>query len=262
MVDGWLVEAMAAYNAESLENRDGYRGLVHMPGECLEQIVLWSLESLPDEILVGLDTDQQRPHVAEVDEAYQGVEHELELFAGQGFVLTEPTIVNRGDSFSVHHVPEEWTDGIFTETRGPRGGRFVHWLHTHPNAVAIPSAQDADAAQYTLGVDMILGIQFSPEGPLPWFEDAEGVRRQLQPDEVAARDGQSGRASAHHKTRRRGWGSRRHRQRPVLGIAPTGHRIHGLELISFHRSGSGINVIFIDDDGYPYGWQRHHSDST
>ncbi len=245
MVDEWLVKAMVAYNADSLENRDGYRGLVHMPGECLEQIVLWSLESLPDEILVGLDVDQKRPHIAEVDEMYQGVEHETDMFAGEGFVLTDATIVNRGDSFSVHHVPEEWTDGIFTKTRGSRGGRFVHWLHTHPNAVAIPSEQDADAAQYTLGVDMILGIQFSPEGPLPWFEDAEGVRRRLEPDEVAP------------VRERRGWGSwRQRKQRPVLGIAPTGHRIHGLELISFHRSGTGINVIFIDDDGYPYGWAQ------
>ncbi len=123
MVDEWLVKAMAAYNADSFENRDGYRGLVHMPGECLEQIVLWSLESLPDEILVGLDVDQKRPHIAEVDEMYQGVEHETDMFAGEGFVLTDATIVNRGDSFSVHHVPEEWTDGIFTNTRGPSGGR-------------------------------------------------------------------------------------------------------------------------------------------
>ncbi len=126
MVDEWLVKAMAAYNADSLENRDGYRGLVHMPGECLEQIVLWSLESLPDEILVGLDVDQKRPHIAEVDEMYQGVEHETDMFAGEGFVLTDATIVNRGDSFSVHHVPEEWTDGIFTKTRDPEvAGSFT-----------------------------------------------------------------------------------------------------------------------------------------
>ncbi|MCH2359304.1 MAG: hypothetical protein MK235_07325, partial [Candidatus Poseidoniales archaeon] len=38
MVDAWLVEAMAAYNADSLADRDGYRGLVHVPGETLETI--------------------------------------------------------------------------------------------------------------------------------------------------------------------------------------------------------------------------------
>ena len=248
MVDAWLVEAMAAYNADSLADRDGYRGLVHVPGETLETILLWSLESLPDEILIGLDGDNARPHVAEVDELFRGADHEDGLFAGEGQVLGDATLVNRGDSWSVHHVPEEWTDGIFAESRGPRGGRFIHWLHTHPNAVAIPSEQDADAAQHTRGVDMILGIEFSPEGPLPWFEDTEGVRRRLQPDEVPPVQEQRG---------GRGWGGwRRKRERPVLGVAPTGHRIHGLELISFHRSGCGINVILVDEQGYPYGWDE------
>ncbi len=250
MVDAWLVEAMAAYNADSLTNRDGYRGLVQIPGETLETILLMALESLPDEILVGLDGDNDRPHRAEVDELFRGADHEDGLFAGEGHVLGDATLVNRGDSWSVHHVPEEWTDGIFAESRGPRGGRFIHWLHTHPNAVAIPSEQDADAAQHTHGVDMILGIEFSPEGPLPWFEDADGVRRRLQPDEVAPVE------QAEQARGRRGWGGWRRRQKPILGVAPTGHRIHGLELISFHRSGSGINVIFVDDDGLPYGWDE------
>ena len=230
MVDAWLAEAMASYNTESLASKDAYPGLIQMPGSTLETLVVWALQSLPDEILVGLDVDESREHVPEVDEAYLGIDNDANLFAGQGFVLGDASIVNRGDSYSVHHVPEEWTDGIFAETRGSRGGRFVHWLHTHPNAVAIPSKQDADAAQYTLGVDMILGIEFSPEGPLPWFDNVDGVRRRLVADE------------------------KQQETRPVLGIAPTGHRIHGLELIAFHRSGVGINVLFVDDDGYPYGW--------
>ena len=41
---------------------------------------------------------------------------------------------------------------------------------------------------------------------------------------------------------------------PVIGKAPTGHSIHGLELIAFHRSGVGVNVIFVDGKGIPYGW--------
>ncbi|DAC50924.1 MAG TPA: hypothetical protein D7H97_02610, partial [Candidatus Poseidoniales archaeon] len=121
---------MASYNADSLANKDGYRGLIQMPGATIEQILHWTLESLPDEILIGLDADNKRPHLAEVDDAFQGAEYEDGMFAGEGYVLDDATIVNRGDSFSVHHVPEEWTDGIFTESRGPRGGRFIHWLHT------------------------------------------------------------------------------------------------------------------------------------
>ena len=90
---------------------------------------------------------------------------------------------------------------------------------------------------------MILGVQFSPSGPLPLYEDAEGLRRQLQPENVGP------------VKEKRGWGRWKNRsERPVLGIAPTGHRIHGLELISFHKSGAGINVIFVDDDNLPYGW--------
>ncbi len=245
MVDGWLVAAMSAYNLDSLANKNGYRALIMMPGTTLQQILHWSLESLPDEILVGLDADSNRPNIPEVEEKFAGENHEDGLFAGEGYILGEATIVNRGDSFSVHHVPEEWTDGIFMESRGPRGGRFVHWLHTHPNAVAVPSKQDADAAQHTLGVDMILGIEFSPSGPLPWFDDTDGVRRKLQPEQFEAAE----------KPQKKGWGRwRRASQKPTLGVAPTGHRIHGLELISFHRSGNAINVIFVDDDGYPFGW--------
>ena len=39
MVDGWLAQAMSAYNADSLANKEGYRGLIMMPGETLEQIL-------------------------------------------------------------------------------------------------------------------------------------------------------------------------------------------------------------------------------
>lgn len=248
MVDDWLAQAMSAYNAESLANKEGYRGLIMMPGETLEQILHWTLESLPDEILIGLDADNNRPHRQDVDEMFEGDEHENGLFAGEGYILGEATLVNRGDSFSVHHVPEEWTDGIFSESRGPRGGRFAHWLHTHPNAVAVPSKQDADAAQYTLGVDMILGIEFSPSGPFGWYDDTDGVRRKLQPEQVAP------------VCQKRGGGRwRNSSEKPVLGVAPTGHSIHGLELISFHRSGTGVNVIFVDEEGYPYGWEKLQS---
>jgi len=38
----------------------------------------------------------------------------------------------------------------------------------------------------------------------------------------------------------------------VLGVAPTGHRIHSLELIAFHKAGLGVNVVFVNEDGIAY----------
>ena len=174
------------------------------------------------------------------------------MYKRQGLVLGEPHLVNRGDSFSVHHIPEEWVDDIFAQERGGRGSRFTHWLHTHPNAVAIPSNADADAAQWTSGIDMILGIQFSPSGPLPWFDEVDGVRRPLQPEEAAQR------ADDVDSSGRRGWARvrRSREEKQVLGRASTGHRIHGLELISFHRTGVGINVVLVDEKGVPIGWDK------
>ena len=233
MVASWLVEAAASYNGASLEKRDSYSAFVMLPVRHLETILNWAFEALPDEILIGVDPLQSMPIEAEIIETCKGMDHRDDLFAGQAFVIGEPHLVNRGDSFSVHHVPEEWVDELFAVDRGSRGARFTHWMHTHPNCVAIPSAADADAAQHTQGVDMILGIEFSPEGPFPWFEDAEGVRRPLKPEDAEPK---------------RGWGSWRSRQRKtVLGRASTGHSIHGLELIAFHRTGVGINVLFVDD---------------
>ena len=231
MVETWLADSMAHYNKRSLESKDAYAGLIQISGESLDLLILWALQSLPDEVLVGFDPDPARPHRIEVDQLFSGSGQKTGLFAGEGFVIGEPNLVNRGDSYSVHHIPEEWTDDFFAVDRGPRGGRFTHWLHTHPNAVAIPSGADADAAQFTDGVDMILGIEFTPEGPLPWFDDVEGVRRPLGNE----------------------WEGD---ERPMLGIAPTGHLIHGLELVAYHRSGQGINVVFVDQDGLPYGWEN------
>ena len=234
MVEAWLVEAMERYNEESLERREAYAAQVHLPGSVLQDLVWWALQALPDEILVGLDVDGERPHQPDAEAAYAGESHRDGLFAGQGFVISEAAVVNRGDSYSVHHLPEDWTDDLFRSDRGNRGGRFTHWLHTHPNAPAVPSGADADAAQETLGVDMILGLRFSPEGPLPWFDDVDGTRRTLAAPEQPRRFGRRG--------------------PPVLGVAPSGHRIHEIQLIAFHRTGLGVNVVLVDEDGWPYGW--------
>jgi hypothetical protein len=113
-------------------------------------------------------------------------------------------------------------------------------LHTHPNAPAIPSNADADAAQETSGVDMILGLRFSPEGPLPWFDDVEGQRRTM--GDAAKVVNKSGK-------KRRSFFARN--SLPVLGLAPSGHKIHELQLIAFHKSGVGINVVLVDEEGHP-----------
>ena len=222
MIPIWLHEAASQYNSQSLANRDSYAAVLLMPIQNLATILDWTFQSLPDEILVGMDPDNKRVNPKEVVEAYSGADQETGLVAGQGYMLGKPHLVNRGNSFEVHHVPEEWMDGLFSTDRGSRGSRFTHWLHTHPNAPAIPSGADADAAQWTEGADMILGIRFSPEGHLPWFDDVDGVRRPLSDLEDSG----------------------------ALGRARTGHLIHGLDLICFHRTGLGVNLVITDARGH------------
>ena len=50
MVEPWLIDAAAAYNRQSLEQKDGYVGLILLPVEHLETVLNWSFQSLPDEI--------------------------------------------------------------------------------------------------------------------------------------------------------------------------------------------------------------------
>lgn len=228
MVDEWLVKSAQKYNKQSLDDKDSYPAIILMPITTLEKIINWTFRSLPDEILIGIDPNPEMKNPKNVEEIYRGINFQNNLFAGQGYILGEPHLVNRGDSFSVHHVPEEWNDGVFVEERGVRGSRFTTWLHTHPNAPAIPSMADADAAQWTEGCDMILGVRFSPEGILPWFDDVEGTRRKLSPKEIDRKIDDL---------------------KPYIGTAITGHRIHDLELISFHKRGFGINIVLTDDKG-------------
>tara|TARA_B100000965_G_scaffold90471_1_gene73615 strand:- start:59930 stop:60637 length:708 start_codon:yes stop_codon:yes gene_type:complete len=233
MADDWLERSAASYNKHSLESKDDYAAILLMPVGTLSEIIEWTFRSLPDEILVGIDPDVSRPHPDGVNRRFTGSDFQSGLFAGQGYVLGTPHLVNRGDSFSVHHVPEEWIDGIFTEDRGSRGGRFTHWIHSHPNAVAVPSEADADAAQWTEGCDMILGVRFSPEGLLPWFDEIGGTRRRLSPGSDSVKSDKANDSL------------------PVIGRAVTGHMIHGLEVIAFHRTGLGINLIITDSEGVP-----------
>ena len=233
---------MGSYNLESYDSRNSYAAQLHMPGEIFQNLVWWALKSLPDEILVGLDIDFNQQQNQQVDELFSSTQQVEGLFQGQGYLINEAHIVNRGDSYSVHHLPEDWTDDIFAPSRGARAGRFSHWLHTHQNAPAIPSGADADAAQETPGVDLILGLRFSPSGPLPWFDDVEGKRRILGAE-----------AKPEQMNRRTGiW---QQSDLPVVGVAPSGHLIHEVQLIAFHKTGLGVNVIFTDENNLPYGWQ-------
>lgn len=235
---------MVTYNQESYASKDAYTAQIHLPGHLFEKLVWWALQALPDEILVGMDINSEAPHNQEVELKFRGSEHTEGLFQGQGFIIGEAHIVNRGDSYSVHHLPEDWTDDMFSTSRGSRAGRFTHWLHTHPNAPAIPSHADADAAQETSGVDMILGLRFSPEGPLPWFDDVEGVRRRV------------GSKAEPVKTKRKRRSFFARQELKTLGVAPSGHKIHEIQLIAFRKNGLGINVIMVDQNGYPYGWEN------
>ena len=80
---------------------------------------------------------------------------------------------------------------------------------------------------------MILGVRFSPEGLLPWFDEVGGTRRRLSPGSNSVKSDEGNDSL------------------PVIGRAVTGHLIHGLEVIAFHRTGLGINLIITDSEGVP-----------
>ena len=100
MVEAWLVELMTTYNRDSHEQRHGYMTQLHLPGEVFQSLVWWALQALPDEILVGMDVDPDRPHRPEIQAYFEGDEVHTNLFQGQGHVVKEAHIVNRGDSYS------------------------------------------------------------------------------------------------------------------------------------------------------------------
>jgi len=241
---------MSEYNVESWEKRGDYPARLYVRESIITEIITWAFEGLPDEILVGLDAPDHQFIRTEIDELFANEGENKDLYGGQGLIVSEAAFVNQGNAMSVHHLPEEWTDAAFGAERGRRASRFLHWLHTHPNAPAIPSGADADAAQDTTGLDLILGLEFTPNTGFPWFDDGSGGRRKL--GNSAKRNGPN-RGSRSRSGRRRG---RMRSKRPVLGRAHTGHTIHGLELISFHRTGVGINIVFVDEDGWPLGWTQ------
>ncbi len=220
----WLLGAAEAYNLDSYEQREMYSTHLLIPIDTMRTVIRWSMESIPDEVLIGFDPDPERPNPQRVEEVFGPAQS---TFSGYGYLLGTPHIVNVGDSYSVHHVPEEWTDGVFSEERGARGSRFASFLHSHPNAYAHPSEADAEAADWTEGVEMILGVRFSPAPlGLEWYDEEEGHRRDLNPEHGG--------------------------DLPVLARV-AGRKVHGFELIGYLRNGEGVNLLITDAEGIPIG---------
>ena len=220
----WLLGAAEAYNLDSYEQRERYSTHLLIPIETMRTVIRWSMESIPDEVLIGFDPDPERPNPEKVEDVFGPSQS---TFSGYGYLLGTPHIVNVGDSYSVHHVPEEWTDGVFSEERGARGSRFASFLHSHPNAYAHPSEADAEAADWTEGVEMILGVRFSPAPlGLEWYDQEEGHRRDLGPEHEG--------------------------DLPVLARV-AGRKVHGFELIGYLRNGEGVNLLITDAEGIPIG---------
>jgi proteasome lid subunit RPN8/RPN11 len=227
----WLLGAAEAYNLESYEQREMYATHLLIPIETMRTVIRWSMESIPDEVLIGFDPDPERPNPKMVEEVFGPAQS---TFSGYGYLLGVPHIVNVGDSYSVHHVPEEWTDGVFSEERGARGSRFASFLHSHPNAYAHPSEADAEAADWTEGVEMILGVRFSPAPlGLEWYDEEESHRRDLNPENEG--------------------------ELPVLARV-AGRKVHGFELIGYLRNGEGVNLLITEDEGFPIGLEIYMED--
>ena len=86
---------------------------------------------------------------------------------------------------------------------------------------------DAEAADWTEGVEMILGVRFSPAPlGLEWYDQEEGHRRDLKPEKDV--------------------------ELPVLARV-AGRKVHGFELIGYLRNGEGVNLLITEDEGFPIG---------
>lgn len=144
----------ADFNGWSLEHRDDFASQAFLDLETLRRIIRWGLDRLPNEILVGIDYgDREVP--PETLEATRSANQKQGLFGGFGRIMDAPELVNEGSEESVQHVPSEW---LIHRKRA-----WDNFLHTHPNAPAMPSRADANAVQSSYGIDMILGLWFKGE---------------------------------------------------------------------------------------------------
>ena len=74
---------MVAYNTASIERRDGYAAQLHVDGRVILDVLRWCFESLPDEVLVGMDPHPDRHHRPEVESMFRGRDEEVGLFICQ-----------------------------------------------------------------------------------------------------------------------------------------------------------------------------------
>ena len=72
----------------------------------------------------------------------------------------------------------------------------------------------------------------------------EGTRRRLGEEATKVKP---------KKSKRRKYGTKQNLS--VIGIAPSGHKIHEIQLIAFHKTGLGVNVVLVNAEGIPYGWR-------
>ena len=129
----WLLEAATAYNRDSYEQRDRYASHLLIPGDDTDG------HPMEHGVDTGRGPDRVRPEPRASQPRTGGVQllgacwashtvghsvhHAGEVLGLRVSVLGEPHIVNVGDSYSVHHVPEEWTDGGVLGGEGARGSR-------------------------------------------------------------------------------------------------------------------------------------------
>ena len=104
----WLLEAAASYNQDSYEQRERYSTHLLIPIETMSTVIRWSMESIPDEVLIGFDPDPERANPNDVEMVFGPSQT---TFSGCGFLLVTHQIVNIGASSSVLHLPPESTDG-------------------------------------------------------------------------------------------------------------------------------------------------------
>ena len=80
----WLLEAAKAYNRDSYDQRDRYATHLLIPLETMRTVIRWSMESIPDEVLIGFDPNPERPNPDPVEEVFGPPQS---TFSGSGFLL-------------------------------------------------------------------------------------------------------------------------------------------------------------------------------
>ena len=113
----WLSQASLDYNLQSLNQRDSYAGVIFIPIKVLSQIIDWSFQSLPDEILVGLDIDTSKSLDRALVSKYTGSMFEPDLFAGQGMFVSKQRR-SQGGSFLVKSSGLSPPKGVRIESIG------------------------------------------------------------------------------------------------------------------------------------------------